>query len=269
MRLGPGGVALLLVLAGAASQARAGVPLYVRLGAGIAAPALEDWNEDIQDDEDANRANGGNIDVEQIGIGFPVMGEIGIRIADALGLGVMASWQSRSVDTPLNNSFETLVYERDVSALTLAGTIDLAFDAEGEEGWGGAFLVDRFVIGGDAGWAWCDARYAARYRYLAATGYDYDLVGSWEGHAFTASAHVGVDRLLSAGTTVFLRLGYRYQNFGELEGGYTSPQWGAQPGPPRFGHGALITGQPGFPTGEPMGTDLSGVYLLLGLGFGR
>jgi len=250
--------AVLLVCGLGVDRAEAGPRLYARLGAGIASPSLDDWNEDIQIDEDANRANGGNIDIEQMGVGFPVLGEIGIRVADALAMGMLASWQSRSVDNPLNNSIESLVYQREVSAVTLAGAFDIVIASGDEEGWGGALMVDRLVVGGDAGWAWSDARYEVHYRRYSDPSFDVDIDGSWEGQVFTASLYVGVERLLSKQTTLFARLGYRHQNFGELEGGYTSPQWGTLPGPPRFGNG----------TGEPMETDLSGIYVLAGIGFG-
>ena len=68
--------------------------------------------------------------------------------------------------------------------------------------------------------------------------------------------------MLSTSAKAFARVGYRVQDFGWLAGGYTSPQLGELPGPPRAGVAA-------GGTLEPLGTDLSGVYVLGGIHFGR
>ena len=250
------------VVAGVPTAGQAGPPFYLRLGGGIASPALKEWNDDIQNAEDAYRSSGAAIDIETMGVGFPVMGEVGVRIGGKLGLGVLGSWQSRQGDQTASGPNGSLSWDRRVASSMIAGAIDYVIAAGGEEGWTGMLQIDRFTVGGDVGWAWADARFETHFAYYPDPTADRDIRGDWTGDALTASAWIGFDRMLSPATALFARFGYRHQGFGELEGGYTSPQLGELPGPPRSG---VLAGGPL----EPLDTDLSGVYVLAGFSFGR
>jgi len=224
-------------------SAEAQPAFYVRAGVGIASQSLGDWNDDIRNEEELLQSAGLPADFETMGPGFPIMGEIGLRITELVRVGLLVSHQWGDAKNSLADPSGSLGIDRRASATTIAGTIAGSVGSAG------------FLLGADLGVALGSAEYELHFRDFADPANDLDIDGEWDGNAFSGAVYLGFDRGVG-GPSMFARLGYRFQNLGKLDGGYTSPQLGVMPGPPLNLED------------QPMDTDTSGVFLLVGIGFG-
>lgn len=236
-------LAVLVVLSVSQASQASETVFYVRGSVGIASQSLKDWNDEIKDDEQVVRSAGIPASFDELGAGFPIGLEVGVMITDAISVGAGFNYQKASSDNTYSDFYGSLSTGVDLSVVGIMGSVALWFP-----GAHGLFLL------GEGGVAFGKAESEFHFRIFGDPSKDINVQGVWDGAGPIAGLALGYVHFFAGGTLIFGRLGYRYQNLGELNGDVTSPQLGSASGPPRNNSGRAID------------TDFSGVHFLVGFG---
>ena len=232
---------MLVFSAPAFSQPPAGT-FFIRASAGFASQSLEDWNDEI---DTFNSQVLPSASFDNFGGAFPFGVELGYQLKPAVSLSVGVFRQSDSADNNYSDGSGSLTVNTDVAMTAVTGAISY---------WPpnthGVFL------GADVGMGFGTATQDLAFRDFNDPANDFDITGDWDGDGLVAGAFLGVQHPIGTAFLLHGRLGYQFQNLGEFDGDITSPQLGSGSSPPI-----------NLFTGASKDTDLSGVQLLVGVGF--